>query len=192
MHIFCYPHGALTSQWQLDQEMKQHVHAFFRDTGDKGSQDVYGPDNDCHAVTEALEAYQSPRLLHSSKGHFLHCPPRLGNSAKALPAERKTLSCNAQLLYSMLCSLLRHYSTSQQQSNEGSGQLQHHQSVNSRYSRKQALRQAITYVGCLRRLVFVPNGMQRTWEPSTQCCTYGRKMLYASTSAPDPGGGLMP
>ncbi len=109
----------------------------------------------------------------------LHCPPRLGKSAKALPADRKTLSFNGQLLYSMPCSMLRHYCTSQQRSNEGSYQLKHHQSGNSRHSRKSALRQlqAINYVDCLKRLVFQLDGVQHTWEPSTQCCTYGRKML---------------
>jgi len=37
--------------------------------------------------------------------------------------------------------------------------------------------QAINYVDCLKSLVFQLDGVQRTWEPSTQCCTYGRKML---------------
>jgi len=179
VHVFCQPCGTLTSQWQLVQGIKQHMHAFFCDDGDQGSQDVYGLGDECHDVTEALEAYQPRHLLHGSKGHFLHCPPRLGKSAKALPADRKTLSFNGQLLYSMPCSLLRHYCTSQQRSNEGSYQLKHHQSGNSRHSRKSALRQlqAINYVDCLKRLVFQLDGVQRTWEPSTQCCTYGRKML---------------
>ena len=67
------------------------------DDRDKGSQDVYEFEEDCHAVTEAAKAYQSPRLLRSSKGHFLHCPPKLGKSAKALPAERKTLVITTEL-----------------------------------------------------------------------------------------------
>ncbi len=71
------------------------------DDGDKGSQDVYEFEEDCHAVTEAAKAYQSPRLLRSSKGHFLHCPPRLGKSATALPAEREILT--AMLSCSTAC-----------------------------------------------------------------------------------------
>ena len=148
VHVFCQPCGTLTSQWQLVQGIKQHMHAFFCDDGDQGSQDVYGLGDECHDVTEALEAYQPRHLLHGSKGHFLHCPPRLGKSAKALPADRNILSCNDQEFYSMPCSLLRHYCKSQQRSNEGSDQLKHHHSVNSRQNRDQALRQAISYVVC--------------------------------------------
>ncbi len=148
VHVCCHPCGTFRSQWQLGQGMKQLMRAFFWDDGDKGSQDMYGFDNDCHAVTESLKAYQFPRLLHSSRCHFLHCPPRLGKSAKDLPADRNILSCNDQEFYSMPCSLLRHYCKSQQRSNEGSDQLKHHHSVNSRQNRDQALRQAISYVVC--------------------------------------------
>ena len=73
--------------------MKQHMHAFF------WMMETTAVAGVCDAVTEALETYQSPRLLHSSKGHFLHCPQRLGKSAKALPAEGKRLSYNDKLFY---------------------------------------------------------------------------------------------
>ena len=101
VHVFCQPCGTLTSQWQLVQGIKQHMHAFFCDDGDQGSQDVYGLGDECHDVTEALEAYQPRHLLHGSKGHFLHCPPRLGKSATALPAEREILT--AMLSCSTAC-----------------------------------------------------------------------------------------